>query len=103
VYHLLKDALLPFARKGLKVGGNGNIVNAVTHSHGPSWRMVVQLTETTEAWGVYPGGQSGNPGSRFYDDYIDNWVAGKYNKLWFMKEADRGDKNVKWTMKFDKK
>ena len=103
VYHLLKDALLPFARKNLPVGGNGNIVNAVTHSHGPSWRMIVQLTETTEAWGVYPGGQSGNPGSKFYDDYIDNWVAGKYNKLWFMKDADRGDKNVKWTMKFEKK
>ncbi|MEQ1677736.1 MAG: penicillin acylase family protein [Chitinophagaceae bacterium] len=102
VYHLLKDALPAFARKGLNVGGNGDIVNAVTHSHGPSWRMVVQLTSPTEAYGVYPGGQSGNPGSKFYDDYIDNWVAGKYNKLWFMREGDRTDKNIKWTMKFKK-
>jgi penicillin amidase len=102
VYHLLKDALPAFARKGLNVGGNGNIVNAVTHSHGPSWRMIVQLTTPTEAYGVYPGGQSGNPGSKFYDDYIDNWVAGKYNKLWFMREGDRTDKNVKWVMKFKK-
>jgi penicillin amidase len=102
VYHLLKEALLPFARRGLHVGGNGNIINAVTHSHGPSWRMIVQLTATTEAWGVYPGGQSGNPGSRFYDDYIDNWVAGKYNKLWLMREGDRADKNIKWRMKFKK-
>ena len=100
VYHLLKDALPAFARKGLNVGGNGNIINAVTHSHGPSWRMVVQLSTPTEAYGVYPGGQSGNPGSKYYDDYIDNWVAGKYNKLWFMREGDRMDKNIKWTMKF---
>lgn len=100
VYHLLKDALPAFARKGLNVGGNGNIVNAVTHSHGPSWRMIVHLTDQTEAYGVYPGGQSGNPGSRFYDDYIDKWVAGEYNKLWFMREGDKTDKNVKWVMKF---
>ena len=32
--------------------------------------------------GIYPGGQSGNPGSKFYDDYIDNYVALKYNRLW---------------------
>lgn len=102
VYHLLKDALPAFARTGLKVGGNGNIVNAVTHSHGPSWRMIVQLSTPTEAYGVYPGGQSGNPGSKFYDDYIDNWVEGKYYKLWFMREGDRTDKNIKWTMKFNK-
>ena len=101
VYHLLKDALPAFARKGLNVGGNGNIVNAVTHSHGPSWRMIVHLTNQTEAYGVYPGGQSGNPGSRFYDDYIDKWVAGEYNKLWFMREGDKTDKNVKWVMKFE--
>jgi penicillin amidase len=102
VYHLIKD-LKGFARPGLNVGGANNIINAVTHSHGPSWRMIVQLTTPTEAYGVYPGGQSGNPGSKFYDDYLDNWVNGKYNKLWFMREGDRTDKNVKWTMKFDKK
>jgi penicillin amidase len=102
VYHLLKDALPAFARKGLHVGGNGDIINAVTHSHGPSWRMIVQLTSPTEAYGVYPGGQSGNPGSKYYDDFIDKWVEGKYNKLWFMREGDRTDKNIKWTMKFGK-
>lgn len=102
VYHLLKDALPAFARKGLPVGGNGNIINAVTHSHGPSWRMIVQLTSPTEAYGVYPGGESGNPGSKYYDNYIDYWVQGKYYKLWFMREGDRTDKNIKWTMKFRK-
>ncbi len=100
VYHLLKDALKPFGRPGLKVGGNGDIVNAITHSHGPSWRMIVQLTNETEAYGVYPGGQSGNPGSKYYDNMIDNWVEGKYFKLWFMHEGDKTSKEVKWVMKF---
>jgi penicillin G amidase len=101
VYHLIKD-LKGFARPGLNVGGANNIINAVTHSHGPSWRMIVQMTTPTEAYGVYPGGQSGNPGSKYYDDYLDSWVEGKYNKLWFMREGDRTDKNVKWVMKFKK-
>jgi penicillin amidase len=102
VYHLLKD-LEGLARKGLPVGGNGNIVNAVTHSHGPSWRMIVQMTSPTEAYGVYPGGQSGNPGSRFYDNMIDDWAAGKYYRLWYMREGDRMDQKIKWVMKFSKK
>jgi penicillin amidase len=101
VYHLIKD-LKPFAKQGLYVGGDNNIVNAIKGSHGPSWRMVVQLSNTIEAYGVYPGGQSGNPGSKFYDNFVDGWAAGKYNKLWYMQEADKSDKNVKWVMKFNK-
>jgi penicillin amidase len=106
IYHLLdasKKDLLALDRTKLNMGGYGNIINAVTRSHGPSWRMIVQMSNPTEAWGVYPGGQSGNPGSKFYDDYIDNWVIGKYNKLWFMHDADKTDKNIKWVMKFKKK
>ena len=102
VYHLLKESLLPFARRGLNVGGNGNIINAVTHSHGPSWRMIVQLTTPTEAYGVYPGGQSGNPGSKYYDNFIDQWAAGKYYSLWMMTKSEEKDARVKWKMSFSK-
>jgi penicillin G amidase len=101
VYHLLKE-LTAFARKGLPVGGNGNIVNAVTHSHGPSWRMIVQLSNTTEAYGVYPGGQSGNPGSPYYDNMIDDWAKGKYYTLWKMKDEEKTDQRIRWTIKFTK-
>ncbi len=101
VYHLIKD-LKPFAREGLNVGGDGNIINAIKGSHGPSWRMIVQMTALTEAYGVYPGGQSGNPGSKYYDNFINSWVEGKYNKLWFMRDGDKTDKNVKWIMTFGK-
>jgi len=102
VYHLLKEALPAFARTGLNVGGNGDIINAITHSHGPSWRMIVQLSSPAIAYGVYPGGQSGNPGSKFYDNYLDKWAAGQYNKLWFMRAGDQTDSQIKWTMKFSK-
>ena len=105
IYHIMdksKKDLLPFARTNLHIGGNGDIVNAVKGSHGPSWRMIVQLSNPTVAYGVYPGGQSGNPGSKFYDNFVDSWVEGKYNKLWYMREGDRTDKNIRWTMKFSK-
>jgi penicillin G amidase len=106
IYHIAdkseKKILLPFARRKLQVGGSGDIVNAIKGSHGPSWRMVVQLTNETEAYGVYPGGQSGNPGSKYYDNMVDYWVKGKYYKLWFMHDADRTSKDIKWTMKFSR-
>jgi penicillin amidase len=105
IYHLLdtkKKDLLPFDRTNLNVGGNGYVINAVTKSHGPSWRMIVQLSALTDAYGVYPGGQSGNPGSKYYDNFIDKWVKGEYYTLWVMKKSDAIDKKVKWAMKFEK-
>lgn len=102
VYHLLRTAALPFARKGLPVGGGTHIVNATQHSHGPSWKMIVHLTDKIEAYGVYPGGQSGNPGSRYYDSFIDQWAAGKYYDIWFMHAGDKLDKKAKWKMTFVK-
>jgi penicillin amidase len=100
VYHLLKD-LLPFARSGLNVGGSDFVINAVTKSHGPSWRMIVQLSEETEAYGVYPAGQNGNPGSKYYDSFVDRWARGEYYKLWMMKPTEVSDKKIKWTIKFN--
>jgi penicillin amidase len=49
---------------------------AMRGTHGASWRMVVDLGPPIRAWTTYPGGQSGNPASRFYRDRIVNWSAG---------------------------
>ena len=44
--------------------------------------MVVELTpEGPEAYGVFPGGPSGNPGNALYDSDIDRWAEGGYHKL----------------------
>lgn len=102
INHLLKDALPAFARKGLNVGGYGNIVNAIKYSHGPSWRMIVHLVDGIEAYGVFPGGQSGNPGSRFYDNNVSVWEKGQYNPCWLMREGDQTDQRVKWVIQFKK-
>lgn len=65
-------------------GGNHDIVNATSRTHGPSWRMIVSLEKSgVKAWGVYPGGQSGNTGSRFYSNMIPVWAKGEYIPLQF--------------------
>lgn len=84
--HLLRQEALSVH---VQHGGNHDIVNASTRTHGPSWRMVVSLEKTgLKAWGIYPGGQSGNPGSKYYSNMIELWGNGKYFSLPF------GDKNV---------
>lgn len=73
-----------FSANKLKVSGHHNSINAVQDDFGPSWRMIVELGETPKAWGIYPGGQSGNPGSRYYDNMISKWANGTYDQLLFM-------------------
>lgn len=81
-----------FGRPHLRVGGFRHALNAIQRAHGPSWRMVVELGDTVSAWGIFPGGASGNPGSPFYDHMVDDWAAGKYYRLWFMQSPDEEGK-----------
>lgn len=75
--HLLQG--LPAFSYHVQHGGNHDIVNASSRRHGPSWRMVVSLEKTgVRAWGVYPGGQSGNPGSPFYNNMLNTWATGNH-------------------------
>ncbi len=64
--------------------------------------MVISLTQKTEAYGVYPGGQSGNPCSKYYDNFVDEWAAGKYYTLWMMAKGEEKDSRVKAVMNFSK-
>ncbi len=80
-YHLLK--IPAFSRTDVYAGGGKHVINAYTkeNAHGPSWRMIVELTDTIHAYGVYPGGQSGNPGSQWYSNGENPWMEGKYYPL----------------------
>ena len=100
VRHLLR--LEPLSRLHVNVGGGVNVINATRQLHGPSWRMIVHLTDETEAYGIFPGGQSGNPGSKYYDNFIDKWAQGQYNTLWYMKKEQAGDKRVIARLHFTK-
>ena len=92
IRHLLR--MEPLSRLHLNVGGGRNVINATQQYKGPSWKMIVQLTDETEAYGIYPGGQNGNAGSRHYDEFVSDWADGKYYRLWHMKKNESADKRV---------
>jgi penicillin amidase len=81
VNHLLK--LPGFGRESLAVtSGPGTLSPAENGgTHGASWRFVVELAPAIRAWGVYPGGQSGNPVSSRYADRMALWQAGELAEL----------------------
>jgi penicillin G amidase len=93
---------LALSRFNLPIGGGVHMLNATTDNHGPSWKMIVQMTDKVEAYGVYPGGQSGNAGSAYYDNFIDTWASGKYYKLWFMQQSEAKSEEVLFTLNFSK-
>ena len=78
-------------------GGGAESVNATRGTSGPSWRMIVELGPELKAWGVYPGGPSGNPGSSNYDSMVEAWRTGQLYELKFYRKAPTND-DVKWSI-----
>jgi penicillin amidase len=99
IRHLLRIPAL--SRLHLPIGGGEDMINATKSNHGPGWRMVVHLTAETEAYCVYSGGQSGNPGSVYYDTFVNAWAEGTYYKALFLKkETATSNDQVKWRLTF---
>jgi penicillin amidase len=92
ILHLTK--LPAFSEMGLALGGTKHSLNAMQQSFGPSWRMVVALGEEPEAYGTYPGGQSGNPASPFYKNRIATWAKGEYDRLVLAPTPDKISKSL---------
>lgn len=88
IAHLV-PAFTSFGRYNIPNGGGKWIVNATTTKTGPSWRMVVAVDKGwPTGYGLYPGGQSGNPASKYYDNMIDKWANGELQELLFMKSKE---------------
>lgn len=86
----------------LFTGGGAESINAVRGSHGPSWRMVVELDpDGVRGYGVYPGGQSGNPGSKSYDEFVDTWLNGKLYELTFLREKPQNRDDFPLFVRFE--
>ncbi len=76
-----------FGSGKLATGGTKTTVNATQAHYGPTWRMIVSLERPIRAWGVIAGGQSGHPGSQFYDIDLKDWVNGSYREFLFLQSA----------------
>ncbi len=87
IYHLTR--IPAFSSMNIAANGCPDAINATGISFGPSWRMIVSLEQDIKAFGVYPGGQSGNPASKYYKNMVETWTKGEYNQLNFVKSVDQ--------------
>lgn len=68
----------------LPIQGGRSTLNPSSGSgaFGASWRMVVEAAPNgLEAWGTFPGGESGNPASSRYKNHLGEWMAGELEAL----------------------
>lgn len=80
-------ALIPgMGEQDLFNSGGYETINAIRGKNGPSWRMVVEMGPEVRGYGVYPGGQSGNPGSDAYNNFVEPWRTGQLFELNFLRE-----------------
>lgn len=88
--------------KNVFTGGGAESINAIRGSHGPSWRMLVELDPNgVRAYGVYPGGQSGNPGSKTYDEFVETWRTGELYELLFLREKPENIESYPLVIRFE--
>ncbi len=66
-------------------------------AHGPSWRMVVDWG-TGSFSGIYPGGQSENPASSWYENRVDTWWNGQYAPMLSAADAAPMSGTITWRL-----
>ncbi len=72
-----------FAASGME-----HSIFANTGVHGPVWKMVVAVGTKPRAFGVYPGGQSGDLFGPHAEDFLAAWRDGEMKELQFMLKPD---------------
>lgn len=84
-HYTRSEALKPLWRGPYEYPGFASTLSPAsnrTTTHSASWRMVVDFsTSPPTGYGVYPGGQSGNPFSPNYDAHIDTFINFEHFEL----------------------
>src|SRR5487761_1764008 len=84
-------------RPGRGVGFTPLAAGDSPSTHGPSWRMVVDWGTKTFS-GIYPGGQSENPASTWYENKVDAWWSGLYAPMLSADQASFAPGVATWSM-----
>ncbi len=84
-----------FNRGPYPLGGDQHTLWATGASHhdlscdrviGPPFRFIADLGNLRRSVGLLAPGQSGQPGSRHYDDQVTAWFTGEYHPMLFARE-----------------
>lgn len=73
------------AKDPIPVGGSSTTVKAAGYDengivdHGAAWRTVVDFSDLSKSENIVGPGQSGNIGSKWYSDQMEDWANGVYH------------------------
>jgi penicillin amidase len=84
-----------FCRGPYPLGGDGDTPHQASSIGGgfgadefiPSYRQIVDLGDWSNSRSIHTTGQSGQVGSRHYDDFIPLWRAGRYHPMLYDRRA----------------
>lgn len=82
---------LPGFGETISAPGSEYAIFANKGNHGPVWKVVVAVGPKPRAWGIYPGGQSGDPLSSHYDDFLDSWRTNSLKEIRYLEKATSDD------------
>lgn len=78
-----------FGHPFINSGGTRSALNSIYRNTGPSMRMIARFKgDEREFYVSLPGGSSGNPGNRWYDNHLENWIEERYEKVYIGKNPD---------------
>jgi penicillin amidase len=102
IRHLTKSSALSALDVGpVSYPGFANTLSPAagrTTTNSASWRMIVDFSSSPPvAFGVYPGGQSGNPFSRHYDSQVAMFTHFGYYRLGFPGSAHFAQEDIEST------
>lgn len=84
-----------FNRGPYPLGGDGTTVWSTATSRydlscenviGPPFRFIADLGDLRNSLGLLAPGQSGQPGSKHYDDHVQAWFSGEYHPMLYTRE-----------------
>jgi penicillin amidase len=84
--------------------GDGTTPNAgpgpnYTQNHGASFRQIIDLANFDRSVAANTPGQSGQPGSRHYDDLLKLWAKDEYFPLLFSRPAVEKNASARLTLR----
>jgi penicillin amidase len=77
--------------ENIPAAGMEHSIFANAGNHGPVWKMVVALGPKPQAFGVYPGGQSGDLFGPHATEFVNAWRKGEMKELEFMSAPNDSD------------
>jgi penicillin amidase len=63
-----------------------------------SYRMIIDVGDWTKSLAIFATGESGQPGSKFWENMYAPWVQGSYNPLLYTKEQIDANKDSQLTL-----